>query len=75
MKNATVQRTAGAGFIPSPWRHGYTVFVALCILVLILSGGMVTSKDAGLTVPDWPNSYGYNMFAFPVSRWVGRHLL
>ncbi len=32
---------------------------------------MVTSKDAGLTVPDWPNSYGYNMFAFPVSRWVG----
>lgn len=71
MNDATVQRTTGAGFIYSPWRHAYTVFVAVTILVLICSGGMVTSKDAGLTVPDWPNSYGYNMFAFPVSRWVG----
>lgn len=71
MNDATVQRTAGAGFSYSPWRHGYAVFVAATILLLICSGGMVTSKDAGLTVPDWPNSYGYNMFAFPVSRWVG----
>lgn len=32
---------------------------------------MVTSKGAGLAVPDWPNSFGYNMFAFPVSQWIG----
>lgn len=38
---------------------------------LIFLGGMVTSKHAGLSVPDWPNSYGYNMFTFPPSRWVG----
>ena len=56
---------------PSRLLHAYTVFVAVCILVLICSGGMVTSKGAGMSVPDWPNSYGYNMFAFPVSRWVG----
>jgi len=31
----------------------------------------VTSHGAGLAVPDWPNTYGYNMFFFPVSRWVG----
>jgi len=24
-----------------------------------------------MAVPDWPNSFGYNMFLFPVSRWVG----
>lgn len=55
----------------SPWLHAYAVCVALSILVLICIGGVVTSKGAGLAVPDWPTSYGYNMFAFPVSRWVG----
>ncbi len=40
-------------------------------LLLICSGGMVTSKGAGLAVPDWPTTFGYNMFMFPVSRWVG----
>ena len=71
MSSLTIQRTRKAVSTYSPARHVYTVFVALSILLLICSGGMVTSKDAGLTVPDWPNSYGYNMFAFPVSRWVG----
>ena len=55
----------------SPGLHAYAVLTALSILVLICSGGLVTSNNAGLAVPDWPNSYGYNMFAFPVSRWVG----
>ena len=55
----------------SPWLYAYATFLAACILVLICSGGLVTSKGVGLSVPDWPNSYGYNMFAFPVSRWVG----
>src|SRR5204862_6263514 len=32
---------------------------------------MVTSRGAGLAVPDWPNSFGYNMFLFPVSKWIG----
>lgn len=31
----------------------------------------MTSKGAGLAVPDWPNTFGYNMFLFPVSKWVG----
>src|SRR5207237_6920498 len=33
--------------------------------------GMVTSKNVGLAVPDWPTTFGYNMFLFPVSKWVG----
>src|SRR5689334_22894306 len=32
---------------------------------------MVTSKGVGLAVPDWPTTFGYNMFLFPVSKWVG----
>jgi cytochrome c oxidase assembly protein subunit 15 len=32
---------------------------------------MVTSEGAGLAVPDWPTTFGYNMFLFPVSKWIG----
>jgi len=43
----------------------------MATLILIFSGGMVTSKGVGLAVPDWPTTFGYNMFLFPVSQWVG----
>ena len=46
-------------------------FTAIATLFLICSGGMVTSKGVGLAVPDWPTTFGYNMFLFPVSKWVG----
>jgi cytochrome c oxidase assembly protein subunit 15 len=49
----------------------YAVLTVLAAVILLLSGGLVTSKGVGMTVPDWPNSYGYNMFLFPFSRWVG----
>ncbi len=39
--------------------------------VLLTAGGLVTSKGAGMAVPDWPTTYGYNMFTFPISRWIG----
>src|SRR3954465_3620902 len=44
---------------------------AWSVFPLIFLGGLVTSKDAGLSVPDWPNSYGYNMFLFPPRLWAG----
>jgi heme a synthase len=53
------------------WLRRYACFTALATLVLIAIGGLVTSHNAGMAVPDWPNSYGYNMFLFPVSKWVG----
>jgi cytochrome c oxidase assembly protein subunit 15 len=31
----------------------------------------VTSTGSGLAVPDWPTTYGWNMFTFPPSKWVG----
>src|SRR5437868_12215621 len=46
-------------------------FTAVATLLLICSGGMVTSRGVGLPVPDWPTTFGYNMFLFPVSKWVG----
>src|SRR5205085_1841537 len=53
------------------WLHRFSFFTAIATLLLICSGGMVTSKGVGLAVPDWPTTFGYNMFLFPVSKWVG----
>ena len=53
------------------WLHRFAFFTAIATLFLICSGGMVTSKGVGLAVPDWPTTFGYNMFLFPISKWVG----
>ena len=53
------------------WLNRFTWFTAVATLLLICSGGMVTSKGVGLAVPDWPTTFGYNMFLFPVSKWIG----
>jgi heme a synthase len=58
-------------YLPKRFLHWYAVFVAASVLLLICSGGLVTSHGAGMAVPDWPNSFGYNMFLFPLSHWVG----
>jgi heme a synthase len=51
--------------------HWFAVLTALFTFLLLGAGGLVTSHEAGMSVPDWPNSYGYNMFLFPPSQWVG----
>jgi cytochrome c oxidase assembly protein subunit 15 len=51
--------------------HRFACFCAGSILFLICLGGLVTSYNAGMSVPDWPNTYGYNMFFFPWQDWVG----
>jgi len=51
--------------------HWLAIISTLSVLGLIGSGGLVTSHEAGMAVPDWPNSFGYNMFLFPISHWVG----
>jgi len=55
----------------NPWLHRFILVTAVATFLLLGSGGMVTSHEAGMSVPDWPNTYGYNMFLFPVSKWVG----
>src|SRR5213083_2412447 len=53
------------------WLNRFAWITCVATLLLICSGGMVTSKGVGLAVPDWPTTFGYNMFLFPVSKWIG----
>lgn len=59
---------------PAPavnWRAAFVGVAAFATLLLLSVGGVVTGFEAGLAVPDWPNSFGYNMFLFPLSRMTG----
>jgi cytochrome c oxidase assembly protein subunit 15 len=55
----------------SCWPHRLAVVTACTTLPLLFIGGLVTSKGAGLAVPDWPTTFGYNMFLYPWSKMVG----
>lgn len=50
-----------------------TVLTALLAFPMVWLGGLVTTHAAGLSVPDWPNSFGYNMFALPWNLWLGQY--
>ena len=45
-------------WMEKPWLHRYAILLAVCTLLLVAAGASVTSKQAGLSVPDWPLSYG-----------------
>ena len=51
----------------NPWLARYASLVALATFLLIIAGALVTSNDAGLSVPDWPTSFG----SFRMPRMVG----
>jgi cytochrome c oxidase assembly protein subunit 15 len=51
--------------------HRFAALVAASTALLIFAGGLVTSTGSGLSVPDWPTTYGWNMFTFPIDKWVG----
>src|SRR6266508_1979650 len=55
----------------SPWPHRLAVALACATFPLLFIGGLVTSKSAGLAVPDWPTTFGYNMFLYPWSKMIG----
>jgi cytochrome c oxidase assembly protein subunit 15 len=55
----------------SPWLHRIARFTAGATFLLIVIGGIVTSTESGLAVPDWPTTFGYNMFLYPLSEMVG----
>ncbi len=66
--------TASAGLLPrtgySRLVHGLAVALTIAVFPLIWVGGLVTTYDAGMAVPDWPATYGWNMFAYPASTWL-----
>ncbi|UCF66707.1 MAG: COX15/CtaA family protein [Acidobacteriota bacterium] len=56
---------------PFDWTGAFAGVAAAATFLLLIAGGLVTSHDAGLAVPDWPNSFGYGMFLYPLSRMSG----
>jgi cytochrome c oxidase assembly protein subunit 15 len=54
----------------SPWPHRLAVVLACATFPLVWVGGLVTTTDAGMAVPDWPNTYGYNLFLYPWQTWL-----
>jgi len=55
----------------NPALYWFAVLTAVMTFLLIGLGGLVTSHEAGMSVPDWPTSYGYTMFALPIRFWTG----
>jgi cytochrome c oxidase assembly protein subunit 15 len=41
------------------------------MLMLIFMGGLVTGFRAGMAVPDWPSTFGVNMFLYPLAEMTG----
>ncbi len=67
---------AGAATRPQParaptWTSVFANVAASATLLQLVVGGIVTGAAAGLAVVDWPNSFGYNMFLYPLSRMTG----
>lgn len=55
----------------SNWVHRLALLIASATVPLLFIGGLVTSKGVGLAVPDWPTTFGHNMFLYPWSEMVG----
>jgi heme a synthase len=43
---------------PKLWLHWFAIFLAFLIIILLVAGALVTSNEAGDSVPDWPLSFG-----------------
>jgi cytochrome c oxidase assembly protein subunit 15 len=65
---ARVRREALSG---ATWTGAFAAVAAAATLLQLLVGGIVTGSASGLAVVDWPNSFGYNMFLYPLSRMTG----
>jgi heme a synthase len=55
----------------SLWPHRFAVLTAVATFPLLFVGGLVTSTGSGLAVPDWPTTFGYNMFLYPWAQMIG----
>jgi len=53
------------------WLHRFALLTAGVTFPLLFVGGLVTSTGSGLAVPDWPTTFGHNMFLYPWSQMVG----
>jgi len=56
-------------FDGSDWPHRLAVLLVCATFPLIWVGGLVTTYEAGMAVPDWPTTYGYNPLSYPWATW------
>lgn len=74
MNNATDASALAHSRRPAPprtiWPHLTAWSVAVGTVVLMGVGALVTTFEAGMAVPDWPNSFGYWMFGLPMEQWI-----
>ena len=64
------QGTAAARTLPEAPML-FASITAVAVFLLLITGGLVTGLEAGLAVPDWPNSFGHNMLLYPLSEMKG----
>ncbi len=62
---------SASGGTDSVWIYRLAFLTSASTVVLIFVGGLVTNTGSALAVPDWPTTFGYNMFLYPWSRMVG----
>jgi cytochrome c oxidase assembly protein subunit 15 len=53
------------------WTGLFSKVALAATFLLVVAGGLVTSSEAGLAVVDWPNTFGYNLFLYPLARMTG----
>ena len=68
---AAADRGEGADEFSPDWTALLAKVAVAATFLLVVAGGLVTSNEAGLAVVDWPNSFGYNMFLYPLARMTG----
>ena len=55
--------------------HVLSILTFIATFVLISIGGIVTSTNSGMAVPDWPTTFGYNMFLYPLSKTISGYIV
>ncbi len=54
-----------------PWLHRFACTLVFLTFILVSSGGNVTSRDAGLAVPDGFWVFDHFLWTFPFEKWTG----
>jgi cytochrome c oxidase assembly protein subunit 15 len=68
---AALAGRSAAAAEPAIWTAMFAKVAVAATFLLVVAGGLVTSNEAGLAVVDWPNTFGSNMFLYPLARMTG----
>ncbi len=64
--SAVGSKLPGAGSRRAMGLDTFAIVTIIAGAPLLFVGGLVTSTNSGMAVPDWPNTYGTNMFLYPL---------